>query len=362
MPKPVIKIACSAVLSEEPDEQIHGQHIAQAVALAVEQANSRAELPFVVEVLVGDDKAQPEAAVAVAERFIADSQVLGVVGTMNSHTSLAAAPLYCQANLAQISPAASTPGLTQQGYHTFFRVIPHDLYQGQEAANYAVQALEVRQIVVIHDNSAFGEPLAGVFSQTCQVLGVSPVLQRGIQRGQVDFSELSAEIATLRPDLIFFGVIEAEGRLLAAQLRRAGVRAILMGTDGLKPSLYLATPEYDVEGPYHTSASTDVRIKPSAAAFAQAYLARYGMLYSIYTAEAYDAAHILISACARAHTLDRPTVLAQVARTHDFSGASGVISFDKYGDRLNAEIGIYRVINGAPVFLGTTTELLAQAI
>jgi ABC-type branched-subunit amino acid transport system substrate-binding protein len=91
MPKPVIKIACSAVLSEEPDEQIHGQHIAQAVALAVEQANSRAELPFVVEVLVGDDKAQPEAAAAVAQRFVADSQVLGVVGTMNSHTSLAAA-------------------------------------------------------------------------------------------------------------------------------------------------------------------------------------------------------------------------------------------------------------------------------
>lgn len=362
MPKPVVKIACSAVLSAEPDEQIHGRHIAQAVALAIEQANSRADLPFMVEALVGDDKAQPEAAVAVAERFMADPQVLGVVGTMNSHTSLAVAPLYHQANLAQISPAASTPALTRQGHATFFRVVPHDLCQGQEAAKYAVQALGARRIVVIHDGSAFGEPLADIFRQTCEALDVSPILYRSIQRGQIDFSELAAEVAAVEPDLIFFGVIEAEGRLLAAQLRQAGVRAIYFGTDGLKPSLYLTTPEYDVAGPYHTSASTDVSMKPSAVSFAQAYLARYGSLYSIYTAEAYDAANILISACVRAPVLDRTAVLAEVVRTRNFPGASGLISFDASGDRLNAEIGIYRVINGAPVFLGTTTELLAQTI
>lgn len=101
MLKPIVKIGCSAVLSEEADEQIHGRHIAQAVTLAAEQANSQGDLPFVVEVVVGDDKAQAEAAVAVAQRFIADPQVLGVVGTMNSHTSLAAAPLYYQASLAR---------------------------------------------------------------------------------------------------------------------------------------------------------------------------------------------------------------------------------------------------------------------
>ena len=362
MSKPVVKIGCSAVLSEEADEQIHGRHIAQAVTLAAEQANSRGDLPFVVEVMVGDDKAQPEAAVSVAQRFIADPQVLGVVGTMNSHTSLAAAPLYYQASLTQISPAASNPGLTQHGYCTFFRVMAHDLYQGQEAAKYAVQALAARRIAVIHDSSSFGEPLAQVFVRTSEELGVSPVLYRGIQRGQVDFKELAGAVAAVEPELIFMSVIEAEGRHLAAQLREAGVRAILFGTDGLKPSLFLATPGYEVEGPYHTSASTDVRVKPSAAAFAQAYQARYGQLYSIYTAEAYDAANILIAACARANPLDRPKVLPEVARTRDFPGASGPIGFDERGDRLDPEIGIYRVTAGVPVFLGVTRDLLAETL
>jgi branched-chain amino acid transport system substrate-binding protein len=142
-------------------------------------------------------------------------------------------------------------------------------------------------------------------------------------------------------------------------LRQAGVRSIFFGTDGLKPSLYLTTPGYDVAGPYHTSTATDVWLNPSAAAFAQAYQARYGELYSIYTAEAFDAAHILIRACTRAARLDRAAVLAEVASTRDFPGASGLITFNERGDRLNPQVGIYQVVNGKPVFQGLTAELLA---
>jgi branched-chain amino acid transport system substrate-binding protein len=361
MLKPIIKIGCSAVLSEEEDEKLHGRHIAQAVALAVEQANGRGDLPFRLELLVGDDKAQATAAVAVAQRFIADPLVLGVVGTMNSHTSLATAPLYHQVQLAQIAPAASNPTLTQQGYHTFFRVIPHDLIQGQAAASYAVQNLGKRRLAVIYETTPFGEPLAQIFSQTCTHLGSAPLLSCAIERGQTDFSRLAAEVAALQPDLIFMGVIEAEGRLLAGQLRQAGVRSIFFGTDGLKPSLYLTTPDYDVEGPYHTSSATDVFVNPTAAAFAQAYQARYGQLYSIYTAEAYDATNIMIAACARAPQLARASVLAQVAQTRDFPGASGSISFDERGDRLKAQVGLYQVINHQAVFLGVSSELVVTA-
>lgn len=358
--KPLIKIGCSAVLSEEDDEAIHGHHISQAVALAIEQANSRGDLPFIVDLFLADDKAQIGAATAVAQKFIEDRQVLGVVGTMNSHTSLATAPLFNQANLAQISPAASNPTLTRHGYRTFFRVVPHDLYQGREGAKYAVLGLGTRRIAVLHDGGIFGEPLARVFSQTSEELGARIIFSGQIKPGQVDYSDIAARVAAVDADLIFLGVIEAEGRHLAAQLRQAGVRAPYFGTDGLKPSRFLATPDYDVPGPYHTSASTDVQIKPSAAEFARAYHRRYGQSYSIYTAEAYDAANILMAACARATTLDRPSVLAEMATMQDFPGASGLITFDDHGDRVQPEIGIYEVSGDTLEFLGFTHELLAQ--
>ena len=90
--KPLVRIGCSVVLSEEVDEAVHGHHISQAVALAIEQANKTDDLPFSIEMSLGDDKADLEAAVDIAQGFISDSTVLGVVGTMNSHTSLATAP------------------------------------------------------------------------------------------------------------------------------------------------------------------------------------------------------------------------------------------------------------------------------
>jgi len=362
MTKPIVKIGCSAVLSREEDEAIHGRHISQAVALAIEQANERGNLPFLAEMELGDDKAQVDAAVTVAERFISDPLVLGVVGTMNSHTSLATAPLYHAASLTQIAPAASNPTLTQQGYHTFFRINPHDLCQGQEGAKYAVHVLGVKKVAIIHDGGNFGKPLAQIFGETAEQLGAQVVCHLQIESGKVDYHDAVTEVAATQPDLIFCGLIEAEGRYVATQLRQANVLAPLFGTDGLKPSLYLATPDYEVEGPYHTSACTDVFNQASARTFAEAYRARYGELYSIYTAEAYDAANILIEACRRATKLERAVVLSEVAGTKDFPGATGSITFDQRGDRLNPRISIYKVINRTPKFLGFTDELLPAKI
>ena len=305
---------------------------------------------------LGDDKAQTAAAIAVAEQFVADPQVLGVVGTMNSHTSMAAAPIYSRAGLAQLSPAASNPALTSSGFHTFFRLIPHDHLQGQAGARFVVKQLGARRIVVIHDGSSFAKPLAETFSQSITELGVEPLRICPIRSGQVDFRDTAAEVAATEPDLVFMGVIEAEGRYLATQLREAGVKAPYLGTDGLKPSLFLTTPAYDVTGPYHTSAATDVWQNPTAADFAKAYKARYGELYSIYTAEAYDGAALLIEACRRAESLSRAAVLTIVRQTKDFPGASGPLSFEANGERQHSRIAMYKIEQQEPQFLGYSDQ------
>lgn len=358
MPKPKFELGCSAVLSRDPDEAVHGRHIAQAAGLAVDQANARGDLPFEIELIVRDDGADAGMAVDVAREFIGRPNLVGVIGTMNSDTSLAAGALYAEAGLAQIAPAASNPELTQKGWPTFFRVVANDLVQGRLAAAYAVRVLGSRSIAIIHDGSSFGKPLARIVSETVQSYGADVNLFMGIQRGDTDFHDLAARVARVAPDLIFFGVIEAEARYLAPQLREAGVRSIYMGTDGLKPSRFLATPGWSVDGPYHTNAGTDVCVTPSAAQFVRDYKARYGEVYSIYTAEAYDAARILIAGCARAATLDRPSVLAQVAQTRDFPGVIGPITFDERGELIDPRIGVYRVEGDKTVFLGYAHELL----
>ena len=351
-----IKLGCSAVLSGH--EEIHGRAIVQSVSLAVDQANMKGVIKGGLELVVGDDRDERRAATDVARRFISDKKILGVVGPMNSNAVFGAAPLYQMADMVHISPAASNPELTRMGYSTFFRVVGHDEFQGTRAAAFTVSYLKKNRIGIIHDGSPFGKPLSEIFMRRVEDLGAKIVALQKIQRGQRDFSRVANKMLACQPDLIFFGVIEEEGLLLAPQLRSAGVSSVFLGTDGLKTSRYLETPLSAVKGPYFSNASTDLDVKTSAHAFKNAFVDRYGPTYSVYSAEAYDAANVMIHAMAGTEQLTRQTVLARVAKTDKFQGITGQITFDPYGDRMSPEIGFYELIPGKTIFLGFDSDIL----
>lgn len=353
-----VKIGCSVVLSGH--EEIHGRAIVQAVSIAVEQANTKKLIKGGLELVVGNDRDERGAAADIARRFICDDKLLGVVGPMNSNAVFAAAPLYQRADLVHISPAASNPQLTRLGYRSFFRVVGHDSFQGARAAEFVVSHLKKNKIGVIHDGSSFGKPLSEVFMKRAEILGAEIISSKEIQRGQHDFTDVADEMASCQPDLIFFGVIEEEGLQLAPQLRSAGVRSIFFGTDGLKSSRYLETRQSVVKGPYYSNASTDLDVKASAHVFKKAFEDRYGQTYSVYSAEAYDAANVMIHAMASAKQLTRQSVLSMVTKTKNFPGITGQITFDPYGDRMNPEIGFYKLMPGETVFLGYDRDILGE--
>jgi len=356
--KKTVKIGHSVPLSGE--EGVHGVPASHAVELAVAQANERGDLPFKIEVVLMDDACETEPAIAAAKKFAQDPDVIGVVGPFNSPPSQAAGPIYHSTRLVHICPAASNPELTHQGWDTFFRVVASDEIQGREAAKCAVHVAGARRMAVLHDKTAFGQPLAEIFADEAAKQGAEVVLFEGINRGQRHFPETVKRVWEVEPDLIYFGLIEAEGSAMAHELRAAGVTAPYLGADGLKPSRYLETPEVDVVGPYYTSASADVQRRRSAADFRQAYAQRFPQFadYTIYTVEAYDAANVLIEAVRKAGTADREAVLREVVRTRNYPGASGSITFAPDGERLDPAIDFYVVRQGKLTFLGTTSELV----
>ncbi len=246
------------------------------------------------------------------------------------------------------------------GYSAFFRVVGHDNFQGTRAAEFVAAHLKMKKLGIIHDGSTFGQPLSEVFAKRAGQLGGEILSLNVIRRGQQNFTEIARQMAACQPDLIFFGVIEDEGLRLAPQLRQAGVTSIFFGTDGLKASRYLETPQYPVKGPYHSNASTDITVKASAREFKNAFAQRFGPTYSVYAAEAYDAARLIIHAMANSKELTRKSVLAQIAKTEKFPGVTGPITFDRYGDRIDPEIGFYELIPGNTVFLGFDRDLLCD--
>ncbi len=358
----MFRIGC--VLPTSGYETRHGRTQWLAVQLALDESRAALALPFEVELAFGDDAGNPGRAADVARACAVDPAVLGVVGPMNSDTNVAAGPIFEEAGLAHIATAASNPGLSQRGWRTFFRVVPSDIHQYRDAARYMVQVFGARRIAVVNDGTSFGRPMAEGFRDVATQLGADVCAFVIVAMDAEDYGDAVAELARLtpQPELIFFIVIEPVAARLAVPLRRAGVTAPFAATDGLKPLPYFATPDFPVDGPYYTNVCADHRVNERAGAMVRRYVARFGEEPTVYVAEAYDAAAILLRALKRAGAHPtRQAVLREVAATRDFQGASGTISFDANGDILRPEIGIYKFDGTQVRFLGFARDILPEA-
>ena len=356
--KNAVKIGC--VLPTSGFESQHAVSQLQAVKLALEENLPKLNLPYEVELVIEDDEVNPDKAIEIARKLVADEDVLAVVGPMNSDTNFAAGPLFNEGGLAHIATAASNPTLTQQAWSTFFRVVINDIYHYRDAARYAVEILGKRRISVVNDGSTFTRPMAEGFRDVAQELGAEIPTFVSVVRGKDDYSEAAQQLAAVESDVIFFVVIEKVAVIIAKQVREAGVTVPFFATDGLKPFPYFATWDYQVDGPYYTNVCADPKIKERAGAMVERYVDRYSEEPTVYMVEAYDAANIILNALKQTGT-ERPNraqVLEKIAATKDFEGLSNMISFDKHGDILSPEVGIYKVEDKSLKFIGFTKNLL----
>jgi branched-chain amino acid transport system substrate-binding protein len=334
-----------------------------AAAMAVEEANQAGTLPFPVALVPIVDQRDAQTARAVAGAFAADPRSLGMLGPLNSDMALATQEVYRAAGLAQLTSEASSPLLTAGGSDNFFRLVANDEHQGRALARAATRFLDAERIVVLHDNSGWGRPIAEIFSAEAARLGREPVFVRGFgaREAALDFDDLVDETHRQKPDLVYFAVYWNKAHIIAHKLRYMGNEATFLGSDALKPYAFLEVPSLDPVAPYHSLAGVDMRLKPSARGFLTRFAGHYPVLLAApqYAAEAYDCATLLLEAIRRAGTADRAAVLAALRGIDNFVGAIGPIQFDDHGDLVDPEIGLYQCQDGQRRFIGAIRDLVA---
>lgn len=348
----VIKIGCASPLTG--DQAQIGMDSCNGVKLAVEHANAKglgiAGQTF--EVLALDDQHNPAQAVNVAKKFVAEPNVLAVMGHFNSSCSKPAGAIYNEANLVQLTAGSTNPDLSKQGYKTFFRVSATDDVQGPSGARYAFQKMGAKSVFIIDDKTTYGKGLADEFEKEAKKLGMTVLGHEGITQGDKDFTPLLTRIKPMNADLIYFGGIYPEGALLIRQARSLNLTAKFMGGDGTADPLFskLASPEI-ANGTQVTMVGGDIYKVPEAQEFIKAYEARFGTV-GLWSAYAYDATNILIQAIAKAGTKDRVSVLNAMRQIPEFSGVTGKIAFDEKGDNKNQFIGMFQFRDGKLEYLG----------
>ncbi len=358
----VVKIGVIAPLSG--DLTATGTGIRNSVDLAIRQANEQNKVPgWRIELAAEDDAAKPDVGAQAAAKLASDSAVVGVVGTYNSSVALQVAPVLERANVVEVSPANTNDTLTRgqdfktkptRPYKNYFRTATLDSLQGGFAADYASTDLKAKTVAIIHDKKAYGQGLADSFRSQFEKNGGRVLATETINPGDKDFSAVLTKIKPLNPDLIFYGGEYPEASLISSQAHGAqGIKAPLMGGDGIVDPTYGKTAGAAANGDYGTSVGAPPERLESAKQFIADYQkAGYRDTYTAYGALAYDAANAIIStlpaALGSAGAVNddvRRKVLDAVGKV-SFAGASGQVAFDQFGDTVTKTLTMYKVEGG----------------
>ncbi|TMH73501.1 MAG: branched-chain amino acid ABC transporter substrate-binding protein [Betaproteobacteria bacterium] len=314
--------------------------------LAVEEANAagikidgkEVKFTFVAE----DDQADPKVGTTVAQKLV-DAKVAGVVGHLNSGTSIPASPIYNQAGIPVISGSATNPKLTEQGFKNQFRVVGRDDQQGPAIASYLASAKKPKLVAVIDDATAYGEGIANEVEKTLKAANIK-VLPR--EKGTDKTTDWKAVLTKLRgrnPDAVFYGGMDATGGPLMKQGRELGMKAVFSFGDGACTDKMKELAGDAAEGLLCSQAG----IPPQAASkkFLDAYKKKFNSDPLLYAPFTYDAVFLLIEAMKKADSSDPKKYLAELQKI-SYTGATGQIAFDEKGDRKDAEMTIFTMKGG----------------
>jgi branched-chain amino acid transport system substrate-binding protein len=319
--------------------------------LAMDQFNEAGGVGGIeVEMVEGDTEFDPAKAVLAAERLVSDSAVYGVVGPESSQNCAAVAEIFEEASLAYVSPSCTGPELSEQGYETFFRIVPRDDVQAPADAIFMARDLGAESVYIIDDQSVYSTGLADEAEKKLRELGVDEIARESISQEDSDFSALLTRVKAADPDVIFVPIqLASQGAQIAKQMQELGVEADLLGSDGqFSPSDFIAGAEGATEGAYVSQFAPDVHYIPEAEAAWQAYEAEYGE-FGAYGPPAYESMAVLLDAIQRAYEADgevtRENVVREMAATEDRPGILGFdVSFDEKGDATGAAFYIFQVV------------------
>lgn len=318
------------------EQAVMARGIIQGVQLAIDEWNIRGgALAKKIVLRIMDDEADAEKAVEVAKELV-NKRVIGVIGHMNSHCSMAASEIYETADVVMITPSSTTPELTERNYKNIFRICGRDDFQAKTSSEFIMNVLKTKTIYLIHDHSVYA---LGLIQALKECIKDKLVIkgEKGIAQGDTLFNGVIQEIKINRPDVIYFAGYDPEGARLVSQVRSANINSIFFGADGLASENFLKVAGSSAEGVFLTFGPS-IEDLGSAQHFARAYKEKYNAIdhYAIY---AYDATNILLEAYCQA----KGRSLSEVLHREKFDGALGLISFNEKGDIVQAPYMVWTV-------------------
>ncbi len=333
-----------------------GKDTENGVRLAIDDLNAQnlviggKKIKF--EIAAEDDAGDPRQATAVAQK-LCDQKVAGVVGHLQSGTSIPASAIYAKCDLPHITASASNPDLTKPGHKTTFRLIANDNALGAALALFGADHLKLKSVAIIDDRTAYGQGVASVFKATAQQKGLKVVAEEFTNDKATDFMAILTAIKNKKPDAIFYGGLDAQAGPMLRQMEQLGLGNVkYFGGDALctekLPELSGKTPA--LKNVTCATGGASVDKMQGGAEWKKRYDAKFPGQFQIYSPYAYDAAMVLADAMKRANSVDPKVFTPFLAKT-EYKGVTANIAFTAKGELTTPAVTLYTFKDGSRVAL-----------
>ena len=345
----VVKIGHVAPVS---GAQAHyGKDNENGARMAIEELNAQGvtiggkKIKF--ELVAEDDAADPKQGTAAAQK-LCDAKVAGVVGHLNSGTTIPASKVYNDCGIPHVTGAATNPNLTKPGYKTTFRIIANDNALGAGLAFYAADTLKLKTVAIVDDRTAYGQGVADVFKKTAAAKGMKVVDEQFTTDKATDFMAILTAIKSKNPDAIFFGGMDPQAGPMLRQMEQLGMGNVkYFGGDGVCTSeiAKLAAGAKTLANVVCAEGGSSLDKMPGGKAWQAKYDTKYPNQFQVYSPYTYDATFLLVDAMKRANSWD-PKVYTPELLKANFKGVTSTIQFEPNGEMKNPAITLYTYKDG----------------
>ncbi len=326
-----------------------GNDLLNAVKMAVDEKNAAGGIDGrKIRLIIEDDKGSPKDAVSVAQKITGNSSIIGVIGHLNSGTTLPASTVYSDGGLALIMPVPTNPAITTQGLKNLFRIPITDDKQGPAIISFAIDKMHKKNFAIIHNKDAYGEGIATEAKKELERRGMSPVVFDSVNANDQDFKPVISKLinASNTPDAVFFGGGYAEAALFIKQSRQLGLNATFFMGDGCFDSQLIQIAGASAEGAFISNIAPVTAPTKEAKVFYDKYNEKYGKIVA-FAPLGYVAANILLDAIEKSKDKTREGVLKVLqAPSYSYNSILGEFSFNKNGDSKGQKVFFHEVKNG----------------
>ena len=345
----VVKIGHVAPVS---GAQAHyGKDNENGARMAIEELNAQGitiggkKIKF--ELQAEDDAADPKQGTAAAQK-LCDAKVAGVVGHLNSGTTIPASKVYNDCGIPHVTGAATNPNLTKPGYKTTFRIIANDNALGAGLAFYAADTLKLKTVAIVDDRTAYGQGVANVFKKVAAEKGMKVVDEQFTTDKATDFMAILTAIKSKNPDAIFFGGMDPQGGPMLRQMEQLGMNNVkYFGGDGICTSeiAKLAAGAKTLGNVICAEGGASIQKMPGGTEWKARYDAKYPNQFQVYSPYTYDATMLLADAMKRADSADPKVYIPKLIESN-YKGVTANIQFEPNGEMKNAAITLYKYVDG----------------